>query len=208
MRPGLTSPQLRELLQFRVNIPDAVEVLYEPLYNYLDYPAAGQREFIFFKQQIGVDGATLASTNMDAAGQMPKGRRFLVTGMEVDLLLDPTDFDDNVVPAYIVDYYAIMTARAYLQFTIGSKPYMRQAPLIKFPPSQKIGGYISANVAAGTFGAGYAVGDGKPMDIVDVVLESNQNFDVGIVFDDLVPITATPARLGMTLRGYLFRNAQ
>jgi hypothetical protein len=146
---------------------------------------------------------------MRSAGQIPKGQQFVITSVQVELFLDGDDIQDAGDPdQYLRDYHNVMTGSANLQLEIGSKDYLQQGPLNKFPPEQN----VDASIALGTGnaaleGSSYAVGGGNTFNIVPVTLTSNQNFSVTINFDTAIAINAD-ARFGVTLNGYKFRNAQ
>ena len=208
MKQGLKFPALQQLSRYGVNIPDAKEVIYEPLYDIQTYPTTGQLSFTFFQSQIGVNGKTLSDTNLDSSGQVPKGKNFLVTGIEVNLYPAVTAINPASPDAsFLLEVYSLLTARASLTFKIGSKEYHKGAPLMKFPPAQRLAADVAVGTAAANSTINYASATGQPMDIVPVRLTSNQNFDVKIQFENLIAVAAE-SRIGVTLRGYLFRNAQ
>lgn len=209
MLTGIASPGKEMMAKYGVNIPGKVEVIWQPLYDYQVYPAAGALNFTFFQTPIGQGGNTLSDTNMLASGQVPKGQTFVITAVQVELypsgddIADPADLD-----VFLRDYYNVVTANARLELTIGSKPYLRQGPLIKFPPAQKIQAQASVGTGnAADVGISFAQGVGVPFEIVPLTLTSNQNFDVAINFDAVQAI-ANEGKIGVTLQGYLFRNAQ
>jgi hypothetical protein len=206
---GIPAPSSSILQKYGVNLPGKVEVIWEPLYHYVTYPAAGAQIFTFFQNPLGQGGNTLSDTNMRSAGQIPKGQQFVITSVQVELFLDGDDIQDAGDPdQYLRDYHNVMTGSANLQLEIGSKDYLQQGPLNKFPPVQN----VDASIALGTGnaaleGSSYAVGGGNTFNIVPVTLTSNQNFSVTINFDTAIAINAD-ARFGVTLNGYKFRNAQ
>lgn len=209
--PGVSPLNARKVAQkYGVNIADTVECIYQPLYEYQTYPAAGQLNFTFFQTPVGQAGNTFADTNMLSAGQIPKGQMQLVTGIQVELYLDPADiYDAADQDVFLRDFYSVMRADAFLEFTIGSKPYLRQGPLGKFPQTHRIIAdlALAATAAAATEGASFAQGAGAVFDIVPLQLVSNQNFSVAINFNAVQAI-ANDAKFGVTLLGYNFRNAQ
>lgn len=208
--PGVRSPRLKELLKYRVNIPDIIEVIYEPLYDLQTYPLAGQSTFTFFQRQIGANGATLSDTNLDIPGLISKGRTFLVTGLEVNFYPGADALANANAPDvdFFSSVYDVLTSSASINLRIGSKSYFRQAPLVKCPPEQYLYVIGDTSNGIGASGFSYASGMGDPMDVVDLRLESTQNFDVSINFTNPVPVATETGRLGVTLRGFLFRNAQ
>lgn len=67
----------------RVNIPGTKEVIWEPLYDTVTYPAGGAASLILFQDQIGKNGKTLSQTNMDLDGQLPKGKALKVVSVQL-----------------------------------------------------------------------------------------------------------------------------
>jgi len=76
-------PSLPALQRYNVNRAGAVEVIWQPTYDFQVYPAAGITQLTFFQTTVGTAGSTLATTNMEASGQFPRPKEFLVTGIQV-----------------------------------------------------------------------------------------------------------------------------
>lgn len=208
--PGINAPSQQLMDKYAVNLPGQVEVIWQPLYHYQTYAAAGGTAFTFFQTPIGQGGLTLSDTNMQTAGAVPKGQTFVATALQVELLLDAADIFLTADPdSYLNDYYRVMTSRANLVLEIGSKPFLKQAPLGKFPPAHNIQAQTAISTTANniTEGMSFAQGGGQAFQIVPLTLTSNQNFVLTINFETAVAV-ATECRLGVTLHGYLFRNAQ
>jgi hypothetical protein len=207
---GLQFPTIRDMNSYMVNMPNTVETIKWTLYDILAYGAGGFTSATFFQRAVGSGGITKASTNMVTPGSIPRGQQFAITGIEVQLYSDAADITAAAVaPLQIEEYYEVMTAPAYLELTIGSKPYVIEAPLIKFAPHQRVQIDVATatTTAATNISTGLAQVVGESFDLVPLLLIPNQNFDVRIVFDTAVAIT-TAARLGVHLNGYLTRNAQ
>ena len=189
--------------EYRVNIPGAVESIYQPLYDYQTLLAAGAATQTFFQEPIGQSGKTVADTNMDLAGQLPKGQAFAVTGVQVELL-PGVGVDNATITDFTDDIYSVLKDGA-LEFTIGSKKYVTQGNLMKFPPVNRLSGFAGTGLAAQTIS--YAQSAGREFAIIDLLLESSQNFNVKLLELAALP-SGQDARIGVTLNGYLFRNAQ
>ncbi len=213
---GRKPPSMAQLAKYNVNRANAVEVIWQPLYDFLAYPAAGQTApFTFFQRSVGTAGTTLSDTNMLAAGQVPRPQEFLVTGIQVvfipagDAALGGQAV--GVVQPNWVDVNAV-AIEGNLIFSIGSKAYLREFPTGKFPPTFTIdgrGNRSDANVAA-AIGLGFvdfARTTGRYYSITPVKIPANQNFDVTINFPALVAVDAA-ARLGVILDGFLYRLSQ
>ena len=84
MNRGLNLPNpMGKLDSSKVLVPGMAEAIWQPLYDSATYPAAGTSALAFFQEAIGVNGKTVADTNMELNGQLAKGQAFLVTGVQV-----------------------------------------------------------------------------------------------------------------------------
>lgn len=226
-RKGVTAAQIA---QYRSTVPNVADSIFSPLYDYQEYPAAGLLGFTFFAlpqgqgttSALGATGVkTLADTNMQAAGVLPRGNRFLVKGIELEfwpgstpglrLAAAPTDaqFARNWDDAYNV------LRSGSLTFNVQNRVYAQDSPLMKFPTQTRLTGVATYNqndTTAATVGFGqieYATSCGAGYNIVPVYLESTQFFNVTVNFPALVPTPSTVAgRIGVRLVGNLVRDAQ
>lgn len=223
MRPILT----REMLLQHQSYLSEQDVIWDPLYDFAAYAAAGQTSLSFFAtpegqgttSAPGATGAkTKADTNMDTGGQLGKGNQFYMTGIEVLFYpgVDPgrgavavADIGEFVDDVYDVGKSGVLT------FAVGSgRPYIEQGPLMLFPPSSRMG--ITATVAAtnatttDTYAEiNYAVWTGEVYTIVPLLIDANQTFTCRVSWPAAVALDSSAAgRMGVRLRGYKIRNAQ
>ena len=115
------------------------------------------------------------------------------------------------VNAFINDIYTL-SRNGYLQFNILAKPYLVQAPIGRFPPSQRleVAAALSDTTTAGATQArsiGYASFGGATFKITPVLLTSNLNFNVQLVFPTTAAISAD-AKIFCVLRGIKNRLSQ
>ena len=224
----IPSPQISniaDLQKYNVNLQE-FEQIRQSLYDSAIYPAAGATSLRFFQQPIGQDGKTLEDTNLQLAGQLPTNQLFLVE--DVQLLFFP-NFDGAVTnpddqPAVfgaqaaaqqINDVYEFAQAGA-LRFEIGSKDYLREAPLQVFPAKTKF--HVEGALADSSTGAadaqsriGFAYTCGVPYLLnPPLLLIENQNFGVEILYPNGVrPLpSAADAKVFCKFGGILFRRAQ
>lgn len=231
-------PKLAEArAKYSVNVLDTVEGIRQSLYDYQLYPTAGATQFTFFQTPQGQGLSShpgnannvkgLWDTNMEAAGQLPNPKRFLVESIEVRFdpgsvntantftVVSPIAFNATAaatVGSYVSDQN-VFQQTGFLQFFIGSKAYLQEAPIGRFPPKAKatLSAAVASNSAttAEVF-AGRMNAEGRPYFLEPAIfLESTQNFNVTLNY----PVAqATPsgfnARVGVILDGYLYRNAQ
>jgi hypothetical protein len=230
-------PTLAQLNDYKVNRA-GIEGLRQSLYDFLLYPTAGQAQFNFFATPQGqgltsaVGGVagtnkTIQDTNMTVAGMLPAGQSFLLNSIEIPFfagsvntantytLASPAFFNAAAaaaLEAQLADVNSFYQSGS-LKLFIGSKTYLEEAPILRFPPKTQLtyDGAVTSNSA--TVGAlGFVSGkiSGRPYMVEPpVLLENNQNFSVSLNFPAAV---ATPsgfnARVGCILDGYLYRNSQ
>ena len=200
----------------RVNIQGTKEVIWEPLYDTVTYPAAGAASLILFQDQIGKNGKNLSQTNMDLDGQLPKGKALKVvsiqlafyTGGQANTLITGNTIEQEAA----INDTRTFAENGSLKFRIGSKEFLRQAPLGKFPPAERLSGFATGAISQDTPPAtgnmtSYASPCGRLFTISGLLLESSQNFHVEL--NDLPALpSGVDGRIVCTLNGWLGRNAQ
>ncbi len=208
-------PSLDALTGYDVNRAGQWEVIWQPTYEIQAYPALGAAQITFFQNTVGAGGLTQADTNMEAAGQFPNPKAFLVTGIQI--WFEPGNVVAQNDPAAIQenwnDVSDVMNGNAFLRFFVGSKDYLVDAPLSKFTTQFRLDGV--ANSAAATTTAAtdvgavvdYATHCGRYYSITPVKLPSNQNFNVSLNFPALIPVAAA-GRIGVILDGFQYRLSQ
>ena len=223
-------PDIAQLQKYAVNRSGEYEVIRGTLYDFTSYDPAGQTSLTFFQVPVGglVGGApkTLADTNMTASGQLPRPQKFLVHAVYLmffpgtdpgQSLLTATPLVPATPPNNWNDVYALAKG-GWLDFFIGSKSYIQEAPLAKFPPPVRLaGGFASTLQLQSTADpesvaevmVDYATLSGKPFDITPIFLEENQNFNVTLNWPAKVPMPSNvAARIGVVLDGYRYRQSQ
>lgn len=222
----------------RVTNPGQSEIVRQRLYDYQLYATAGYTQLSFFQQPIGQGitsavGATVGSgktvwdTNMELGGQLPSGKAYLIESIEV-LFTPGTVATANTYTA--AGFVAFAAAAAVtvanwvndvntfyqsglLELNILSKNYLRETPLLAFPPKAHFD--LSAALASNSATTGQvaqtlAKAAGRPYYIEPrVTLQPAVNFDVTLRWPALV---ATPSgfngRVGVILDGYQMRASQ
>jgi hypothetical protein len=227
---GMIPPGVQAAKKFNVNRAGQVEGIYQPLYDWQQYPLLGAAVMTFFALPVGqgasVMGAvgpkTYEDTNMEAAGQLPAPKEMLVTSIQVVFLSGAPISVTNAAGAaiqndYINDVFAVCT-HGYLDFFIGSKSYLKDAPLSKFVNDFRLQGFSAAanTNATSQDNTGYATWVGAKYQITPIKLVSNQNFNVTLNWSALVPTTGTGGptgagyngRIGVILGGFQYRLSQ
>lgn len=210
-------PSSQDLDYFNVNRLGMEEVVKQSLYDFQTYPTAGATQFSFFQVPIGQSSKTKADTNMTLAGALPNPQKFLAQSVEV-YFFPGGEINRNFAAAgdqegWSDDIEAIYHGIMHLEMTIGSKPYLTEAPLVRMPPKT----YIKGNFAiAGTYAAtagnvlDMSAATGRPYFLTPpLMIPSMQNFTVQINAPTAI---ATPSgldgRIGVVLDGLLYRLSQ
>lgn len=209
--------------------PGNNDIIWDPLYDFASYAAAGQAQISFFTQPQGQGttsapgGAgvkTIHDTNLTQQGQLGLGQRFFCTGIEI--LFFPGQVNPSraaiveatyITSSFVNDVYTVFRS-GLLTFSIGSnRVYSQQAPLGLFPATTRV--YMSpALTGQGATATSFAIIDyaapaGEPYSIVGQFIESTQVFNVTVSWPGLVPLpTGVAGRIGCRLRGYQIRNVQ
>lgn len=205
----------RQLQKFSVNRPGK-EVVRSSLYDFQTYAAAGQTQLTFFAVQAGQGGKTKADTNMEMAGALPSPKQFKIETIELYFI--PGVPINTVVPTatntakQADDMFAFATG-GFLDLFIGSKSYLTEAPLGRFPPStgMRVDQSLSFVGAAPLMVKGeYAAMTGLIYRVQpEILLEPTQNFNVTVNWPVAVALPSTVAgRVGVVMRGLLVRNSQ
>lgn len=211
------APTLAELAQYNVNRPDQVEVVKASLYDTLAYAQAGQTQLQFFQTPKGQGGKTLADTNMTLAGSLASPQSFLIKTIELYFYPSETpgnlSADDTpIAPTFLNDVWKFYKPGGWLELFIGSKAYLDEAPLQKFPPSNGLSGFgFSSDASSGaatSVMANYASAGG-PVYEVDppILLVPTQNFVVTLNWPTAVALSAA-GTVVCQMGGYLYRNSQ
>lgn len=213
-----------QAMQYKVNRSQEYEVTRQSLYDFQTYAMAGQTSLTFFQVPIGQSSKTLADTNMELAGQLPAPKYFLVESVEIHFFPGPFPVsisnaaaDDAVLTNFSNDVYEVATSGS-LDFFIGSKSYLQEAPLGRFPPKTRLdfgfGAAMSTHQAIAALSSAQIVGDyaafaGRPyfLDPYRILLAPTQNFNIRLTWPTAVAISAN-ARIGVVLDGLLYRLSQ
>lgn len=216
-----------------------LEVIKQDLYDTVLYPTAGMTNLAFFSTPQGqglsahqgnanaVKG--LADTNMVLGGQLQRGQAFFIDNVQVVFLPGSVSTANTFTPVApmqtpatpivtgiaalgINDDFFILNSGC-LQLTIGTKPYLQDAPLAKFPPqfrmesSHGFSGGVSGTiqVSGGSAFAGgmlYKINPG-------LTLFDGQSFGVNLLWP---VVQATPSafngQMRVILGGWLARPVQ
>ncbi len=214
-------PTLAQLKRFNVNREGQVEGIRQTFYDFQTYAAAGQTSLIFFQVPQGQSSKTIAYTNMESAGQLPVPKQFLVQSIEIYFFpgVDPgTKVTTVAETEFTNDVYTVMKSGS-LDFFIGSKSYLQEAPIGRFPSTTGLrveAAHAIVELQASAADAelqvstDYAVFSGKPYFLAPpIFIPSNQNFNVTLRWPSVVALpSTTAARIGIVMNGILYRLSQ
>lgn len=238
----MTGVPNREQLNQHVVNRDGWEGIRQSLYDSLPYPIAGATSLSFFSnpigqgttvQGVGIAGTaakSLSDTNMTLSGQLPANQEFLVQSIEV--LFFPSTLHvtaaaqlparltsttaAQVAPVLVNDEW-IFRKSGNLQFVIGSKPYLQEAPLQRFPGKTQFGVTGAMTAALGAtiaepvyWQAIYPQTTGRPYMLhpASLLLTSNQNFNVSLNWPEGLQAVTNVGKTVVVLDGILYRRSQ
>ncbi len=231
-------PTAQDFEAGRVTQISQSEAIRQTLYDHQLYPAAGTQQLTFFQSQVGTGLTTapggtantpksLWDTNMTLAGQLASGMRVLVESIEVTFypgnVSTANTYTQQVLTMFLAAASAVPSARVddvsvfyqsgMLEFNILAKNYLREAPLMRFPPKAFLtprGAIASNSTTTSEVGFASAHADGRPYYIEPrITLEPAMNFEVALKWPGLVAMTSTfNARVGVILDGYVQRASQ
>lgn len=198
------------------------EAVKQSLYDFQAYPAAGASQLTFFALPIGQNGKTRSDTNMTLAGQLPANQEFLITSVEVMFFPTTPSVAAQMPAAYgaaaaaqIVNDAYIVGRSGNLELVVGSKPYLQEAPIGRFPPKTRLdvrAALADASTAAANQQSriAFPVWAGRPylLDPIPLLLPQNANFVVTLNWPEGAQAITNPARIGVVLDGYLYRRSQ
>lgn len=216
-------PTRQDLQRYSVNRP-GWEAIRQTLYDFQEYNQAGHTQLQFFAVPAGQQGKTQSDTNMSLAGQLPANQEFLIQSIEVYFFPTtptvaaqmPAAFGAQAAAQVVNDAYVVGRS-GNLALVIGSKPYLQEAPIGRFPPKASF--CLDAALADSTTAGGnqqsriaYAKWSGRPylLSPADILLIQNQNFSVTLNWPEgaVALPSNNPARIGVVLDGYLYRRSQ
>lgn len=214
---GINIPGIKARDQHVINRAGMEEGIWQPLYDYQTYTgSSGHTSLQFFQNPIGQNNKTREDTNMESAGQLPRPKFFLLTSLHVVLFpgVDPVQEQSAADAGSQWNDVYTFAKSGYLDLFAGSKSYLQDGPLGRFPPDFRLAGVgalaDSTTTAADNLSkVDYATTAGPNYSIVPILLEPNQNFSVTLNWSSAVPLpSGTDARVGVFMNGYLYRLSQ
>lgn len=216
-RPILTPDYLSS---HTVGVAGQQDVIWNPLYDSISYPSAGQLLFSFFANPQGqgissTPGAgavakSIYDTNLQIGNQLTAGNEFYMIGSEslffpgVSNAALPsgvlpgavvTDATAGSIGAFINDVWSVGVG-GIKTLTVGTdRKYLQDGPLNLFPPTTRLAAVAAlAGQGAAATGTGiaisYAAWSGEPYTVVPIYIQSNQNWTLTVQFSALIPTSS------------------
>lgn len=231
-------PTADDFNKFRVTNPGQSEIVRQRLYDYQLYATAGVAQMTFFNSPIGqgvtsalgaVVGSpkTLWDTNMTLGGQLPSGSAYMVESIEVLFLPGGSAVANTYTPRAQSVFAAANAATVMdalndvntiyqsglLEFNILQKNYVRETPLMAFPPKAHFENQTAVATTSATAGEVAGVfnkAGGRPYYVEpQITLQPAVNFEVAIKWPAAVATgSGFNGRLGVILDGYMMRASQ
>jgi hypothetical protein len=222
----------------RVTNPSQSEIVRQRFYDYQLYATAGTTQLTFFSAPVGQGlttalggtagtAKTLWDTNLELPNTLPSGKAFMIESIEVLFFPGSVSTANTYTPASPVLFNATAAAAVasqaadvnsvyqsgMLELNILSKNYLRETPLLAFPPkaNYNLDAAIASNSATtAEVGMVNMRAAGRPYYLEPTIaLQPAVNFEVVIRFPAAV---ATPSgfngRIGVILDGYFMRASQ
>lgn len=222
----------------RVTNPNQSEIVRQRFYDYQLYPTAGATQFTFFAAPVGqgitsaVGGTaggvkTLWDTNLELPSTLPSGKAFMIESIEVlffpgsvntanTYTLASPNTSASVAAATLAQQLSDVNSfyqSGMLELNILSKNYLRETPILAFPPKANFNLNAAFATNSATTFALSAINmraAGRPYFLEPTIaLQPAVNFEVLIRYPAAV---ATPsgfnARVGVILDGYFMRASQ
>jgi hypothetical protein len=224
----MATPSRAQAAQYSVNRP-GWEAVRQSLYDFQQYPAAGVTQLSFFNLPVGqgtswAGGGTknLSDTNLSVSGMLPANQEYLIQSIELVFLpgtptvaaVMPSAFGAQAVAAQVNDTYIFRRA-GNLTMVIGSKPYLQEGPLARFPSKThfEVNAAIADVTTAGAtmqsrIAEAHMAGRPYLLSPVEILLPQNQNFNITLNWPEGVQAISNPARVGVILDGILYRKSQ
>lgn len=218
-------PNLAELQAYAVNRKGQYEGIRQSLFDFQSYASAGQTSLAFFQVPIGQGGKTIDDTNMDISGSLAQPKHHLTESIELR-------FYPGVLPVTLLsgvagtiaasnftnDVYTFQKSGS-LRFFIGSKAYLEESPLGRFPPKTNLESEFAVSVAQNQAVAAdlenqismdISYMSGRPYFINPAtLLIPVQNFVVSTLWATAVALpSGQDARIGVVNDGVLYRQSQ
>lgn len=211
--------------KYRTQMRESPEDIWQPVYDRVNYPAAGAFEIIYFSIPVGGSATliragaagtvtkTRRDTNMEQQGVIPT-KAFKIHGLSLCFIpVQQTASATGLAatPSIMDDMMRLMYG-GFLEFRIVDKPYL-YLPLHKIPATGVLRGSAFASGTVGPI-AGISAGGpgtGAPRDIywigIPLVLDPYQNFSARLQFDGSPALNQT-FDIQLFLEGYLRRPGQ
>lgn len=204
-------------------IPDKPEIIYQPLYDRVNYPQVGIANINFFATVRGQTAAalitggaaaarvkTLRDTNMDQVNVM-SAKGFIMYGVAIGYVPLGCGVAVAALQNFADDIYRIASG-GFLEIKFIDKPYV-QLPLLMIPsPFSFHNSHMATTGNNLTMGGPGGMGDGMPTRpfVFDppYLIAPNENFTISATLDGTALTAGNTIDIVIALMGYMLRPAQ
>lgn len=226
--PGFKPVTVKDLLMARnqnpgiaTMIPDKPEIIFQPMYDRVNYPQAGVTSLSFFSTIKGqsatliTGGAaaarikTLRDSNMTQSGVM-SSKGFILYGVAIGYIPLGCGITATSLLNFEDDKYRIASG-SYLEIKFIDKPYV-QLPLLYIPSIFESKGKIASTANNATIGGPGGYGNGVPQNPFTFdppyLIAPNEDYTITITSDGTALSAGNSIDICMALLGYMLRPAQ
>jgi hypothetical protein len=205
----------------RTFIGEKQEIIFQPLYDRVNYPQSGATQLTFFATQRGQSATlitsgssgsrtkTLRDTNMDQPNVL-SSKGFLMYGIALEYIPLSTGITSTALQNFEDDKAKISTS-GYVEVKFIDKPYL-DVPIYIIPAPAESRGSKATTANNTTIGGpgGYGVGAFMAPYVIDppFLITPNENFSIIMYLDGTALSAGNSMDLQMYLIGYLLRPAQ
>ncbi len=218
-------PNLQELQAYAVNRKGQYEGIRQSLFDFQVYASGGQTSLAFYQVPIGQGGKTIDDTNMEIQGALPQPKHHLTESIELRFFPGvlpvtlTTGAGGTIVASNFSNDVYTFAKSGSLRYFIGSKAYLEESPLGRFPPKTKLESEFAVSIAQNQAVAAdleneitmdISFMNGRPYFINPAtLLIPVQNFNVTTLWATAVALpSGQDARIGAVNDGVLYRQSQ
>lgn len=235
---AMATPSIADFQNARVTNNQQSEVVRQRFFDSLLYPLAGQQQLSFFSLPIGQGvttaiGAAVGSTksqfdtNLVVPNSLPSGANYLIDSIEVLMTPGSSAAANTYLPRVVQSFLAaaattegnspndvnVFYQSGMLELNILSKNYLREAPLLAFPPKAHFDGYAAIGTNSATTAEvtqAFLKASGRPYYVEPrISLQSAVNFDVTLRWPAAVALpSGFNGKVAVYLDGYAMRASQ
>src|SRR5260370_34835221 len=192
------------LAQFRTQMREQPEDIYQPFYDRVNYPAAGVSPLAFFSVPVGGSATLIRAGVAAAVNKTRRDTNLEQQGVVPTKALQVHGFSMSIIPLQqaptaaatinIADDVQRIIYGSYLELRLVDKPYL-YLPSVLIPSTGVLRGMAATTANASTLISAPGSGSGNPRDAwwtgVPLTIDPYQNFSPPLTFDGTVAASQT-----------------